>query len=214
VFLGKGRSDLQKPDGLVVITHDHLPDILLGLELQEIYGIGPRMEERLNRAGILTVAELWQATPLRLRQVWGGINGVLFHEMLHGADIQPRSSKFAKSMGHQHVLEPEFRTSAGAQNVARHLLGKGGRAAPARRLFLPPARPSPFHGSAISDAGGMKSVSSRPAILASYSPGSGPRFQLTSRCRSAWYFSISFPPIGISRICSSRPIKDAKSCRP
>ena len=124
VFLGKVGSDLQKPDGLVVITHDNLPDVLLGLELQEIYGIGARIEERLNRAGILTVAELWQATPFRLRRVWGGINGLLFHQMLHGVDIQPPSSRFAKSMGHQHVLEPELRTRDGAANFARHLLTK------------------------------------------------------------------------------------------
>jgi DNA polymerase IV len=124
VFLGKVGSDLQKPDGLVVITPDNLPDILLRLELQEIYGIGARMEERLKRAGISTVAELWQATPHRLRRVWGGINGLLFHQMLHGVDIQPPSSKFAKSMGHQHVLEPELRTKEGAQNFARHLLTK------------------------------------------------------------------------------------------
>jgi DNA polymerase IV len=124
VFLGKVGSDLQKPDGLVVITRDDLPDILLGLELQEIYGIGARMEERLHRAGIFTVAELWQASPMRLRRVWGGINGLLFHQMLHGVDIQPPSSRFAKSMGHQHVLEPELRTNEGAANFARHLLTK------------------------------------------------------------------------------------------
>jgi nucleotidyltransferase/DNA polymerase involved in DNA repair len=40
VFLGKVGSDLQKPDGLVVITHEDLPGILLGLDLQDIYGIG------------------------------------------------------------------------------------------------------------------------------------------------------------------------------
>ena len=124
VFLGKVGSDLQKPDGLVVITTDDLPEVLLGLELQEIYGIGARMEQRLNRAGIFTVAELWQATPFRLRRVWGGINGLLFHQMLHGVDIQPPSSRFAKSMGHQHVLEPELRTAEGAANFARHLLTK------------------------------------------------------------------------------------------
>src|SRR6202035_3058449 len=45
VFLGKVGSDLQKPDGLVVITKVQIPDILLGLELQDIYGIGRRMEE-------------------------------------------------------------------------------------------------------------------------------------------------------------------------
>jgi DNA polymerase-4 len=38
VFLGKIGADLEKPDGLVVITPDKLPDILLGLELQELYG--------------------------------------------------------------------------------------------------------------------------------------------------------------------------------
>src|SRR5271170_8260818 len=124
VFLGKVGSDLQKPDGLVVITKDDLPDILLRLELQDIYGIGERMEQRLHRAGILTVAELWNASPMRLRRVWGGINGLLFHQMLHGVDIQPPSSRFAKSMGHQHVLEPELRTRDGAADFARHLLTK------------------------------------------------------------------------------------------
>jgi DNA polymerase-4 len=124
VFLGKVGSDLQKPDGLTVITHDNLPEVLLGLELQDIYGIGKRMEERLRRAGIGTVAELWQASPLRLRRVWGGINGLLFHQMLHGVDIQPPSSRFAKSMGHQHVLEPELRTRDRARNFSQHLLTK------------------------------------------------------------------------------------------
>jgi DNA polymerase IV len=124
VFLGKVGSDLQKPDGLVVITHDNLPEVLLGLELQDIYGIGKRIEERLRRAGIGTVAELWAASPLQLRRVWGGINGLLFHQMLHGVDIQPPSSRFAKSMGHQHVLEPELRTRNGAKSFSQHLLTK------------------------------------------------------------------------------------------
>jgi DNA polymerase-4 len=125
VFLGKVGSDLQKPDGLVVITKDDLSGILLGLELQEIYGIGPRMEQRLHRAGIFSVAQLWQATPFQLRRVWGGINGVLFHQMLHGVDIQPpSSSRYSKSIGHQHLLEPELRTNKGARNFAQHLLTK------------------------------------------------------------------------------------------
>jgi DNA polymerase-4 len=66
VFLGKVGSDLQKPDGLVVITKDDLPDICSASSCRDIYGIGERMEQRLHRAGILTVAELWNATPLRL----------------------------------------------------------------------------------------------------------------------------------------------------
>jgi DNA polymerase-4 len=124
VFLGKVGSDLQKPDGLVVITKGNLPDVLLRLKPQEIYGIGARMEQRLHRAGIFIVAQLWDATPFQLRRVWGGINGVLFHQMLHGVDIQPPSSQFSKSIGHQHVLEPDLRTHDGAHNFAQHLLTK------------------------------------------------------------------------------------------
>src|SRR6516225_4547583 len=124
VFLGKVGSDLQKPDGLVVITKDDLPDILLRLQLQEIYGIGPRMEQRLHRAGIVNVEQLWGATPFQLRRVWGGVNGLLFHQMLHGVDIQPPASRYSKSIGHQHVLEPDLRTKKGALDFAQHLLTK------------------------------------------------------------------------------------------
>jgi DNA polymerase IV len=123
-MVGKVASDIQKPDGLVVITKDNLPDVLLHLKLQDIYGIGPRMERRLNGAGVFTVADLWNPSSLRLRQIWGGINGVLFYQLLHGADLQPPSSRFAHSLGHQHVLEQELRSTEGARKFAHHLLSK------------------------------------------------------------------------------------------
>jgi DNA polymerase IV len=124
VFLGKVGSDFQKPDGLTIITKDNLPDVLLGMKLRRIYSIGPRMEQRLNHAGIYSFIDLWNASSAHLRRVWGGVHGVLFHQMLHGVDIQPPSSSETKSMSHQHVLEPELRTNAGAKNFAHHLLAK------------------------------------------------------------------------------------------
>jgi hypothetical protein len=42
--------------------------------------------------------------------------------MLHGVDIQPPSSRFSKSIGHQHLLEPDLRTKKGAHDFAQHLL--------------------------------------------------------------------------------------------
>jgi hypothetical protein len=48
----------------------------------------------------------------------------VFHQMLHGVDIRPPSSRFSKSIGHQHVLEPDLRTNKGAHNFAQHLLTK------------------------------------------------------------------------------------------
>jgi DNA polymerase-4 len=80
LFLGKVASDLQKPDGLVVIARADLPGALLGLDLQDICGIGARMEERLRRVGITTVAELWNASSFRLRRAWGGVNGAVLRD--------------------------------------------------------------------------------------------------------------------------------------
>jgi DNA polymerase-4 len=101
------------------------------LKLQDIHGIGAQMEKRLNKGGVHSVADLWQASSAQLRQIWGGINGVLFHQLLHGADLEPPSSPFAQSIGHQHVLighqhvlEPQMRTTESAQQYSQHLLTK------------------------------------------------------------------------------------------
>ena len=37
---------------------------------------------------------------------------------------RPPSSRFSKSIGHQHVLEPDLRTNNGAHDFAQHLLTK------------------------------------------------------------------------------------------
>jgi DNA polymerase-4 len=44
--------------------------------------------------------------------------------MLHGVDFLPPPPLHAKTMGHQHVLEPALRTPEGAGQFARHLLTK------------------------------------------------------------------------------------------
>jgi len=124
LFLGKVGSDMQKPDGLVIITKNDLPDVLHRLKLTDIYGIGARMAQRLNQEGIGSVVDLMKAPRQQLRQAWGGIYGVLYYELLHGADLQFPSSSHSKSISHQHVLEPELRTIDGARQFARHLLAK------------------------------------------------------------------------------------------
>jgi DNA polymerase-4 len=113
----------------------------------------PRLwEQRLHRAGILTVAQLWNATPFQLRRVWAGINGLLFHQMLHGVDIQPPSSRFSKSIGHQHVLEPELRTRDGAHDFAQHLLTKAAECGCGAAIII--ARRLGLHLSWVADLGG------------------------------------------------------------
>ncbi len=120
-LLAKLASDMQKPNGLVLLLPEELPHAILHLELQDICGIGPNMKMRLNQAGITSIAGLWAADAQTLRRIWNGVTGLRFHALLHGADLASPVNP-TRSMGHQHVLAPEERTMEKATPIIRQLL--------------------------------------------------------------------------------------------
>lgn len=122
-FLAKTASDMQKPDGLVVIEQAGLPHALHGLALRDLCGIGASMQARLNAEGITTVAQLTAASKLLLRRAWGGIEGERMWGRLRGAWL-PAAATTRSSLGHSHVLGPELRTPEGALAVLKKLLVK------------------------------------------------------------------------------------------
>ena len=66
-FLAKVATDLQKPDGLVLLAPEDLPGRLFDLTLRDLPGINVRMEERLNKAKIFTVKDLCNTSPTQAR---------------------------------------------------------------------------------------------------------------------------------------------------
>jgi len=123
-YLSKIASDMEKPDGLMALTLDLLPHALLGLTLRDLVGIGSRMERRLNARGISTMADLLALGPEQLRQAWGSVQGERLWHWLRGEDFHDEELEHPKSVGHQHVLPPEFRTPEGAYAIAHKLLHK------------------------------------------------------------------------------------------
>ncbi|MFH1819287.1 MAG: DNA polymerase [Pseudomonadota bacterium] len=122
-FLAKTASNMQKPDGLVVIRQNELPGRLYGLKLGALTGIGRAMEHRLNQLGIHTVEQLCTASKETLRHAWGGIEGERFHAKLRG-DATAAAPTQRASIGHSHVLAPELRDPASALAVLKRLLHK------------------------------------------------------------------------------------------
>jgi DNA polymerase IV len=136
-FLAKTATDMQKPDGFVVLETDALPGRLFDLELTDLCGIADRTASRLARGGILTVEQLWHADPKFIRQIWGGVVGERFWYQLHGHDLsEPETER--SSVSHSQVLAPEARKFNEARLVGRRLTQKA--AARLRRLGYTGAR--------------------------------------------------------------------------
>jgi DNA polymerase IV len=122
-FLAKVASDMQKPDGLVMLDDADVPAKLLHLTLEDFCGIGPNLARRLRAAGITTVAQLYAAESGRLRRIWGSVEGARFHDWLHGGR-QEREESRHRTLGHSHVLPPRLREPAAALAVLHRLLQK------------------------------------------------------------------------------------------
>jgi DNA polymerase-4 len=124
-FLAKLASDIEKPDGLVLLDDGDIPGELIrrGVQLGEFTGIGPSMEKRLVAAGIGSVEKLFAASSARLRSIWGSVEGARFHDWLHGG-VQKREAPKHSTIGHSQVLPPEKREAAAALAILHRLLQK------------------------------------------------------------------------------------------
>jgi DNA polymerase-4 len=70
-FLAKLASDLEKPDGFVIITEKDKQKILDPLPVSKIWGVGKVTEKALKSKGIHTIKELRETPPEVLRSIFG-----------------------------------------------------------------------------------------------------------------------------------------------
>lgn len=122
-FLAKLATDLQKPDGLVVLEASELEERLKGLKTTEFAGINKKMEARLQSAGIFSSDDMLAATREELRAAFGSIVGERWWYLLRGYDLKMQAND-RQSLGHSHVLPPELRTDQGCREVLLRLTTK------------------------------------------------------------------------------------------
>lgn len=125
-MLAKIACKIDKPNGITVWRPQDLPGPLFNLEFDSIPGVGSRMANRLNQAGIHSVEQLYNAQPKHLRALWRSVNGERMWYSLHGYDIQAQPT--TRGMyGHARVLPPGWRTADYARSCSRLLLTKAAR---------------------------------------------------------------------------------------
>jgi len=115
-LIAKIASDLKKPDGLVVVPPGTERAFLAPLPVRRLWGIGPKMEERLAKLGIHTVGQLADAKVTRLL----GTHGLDLQRLARGEDDRPvvSDSGPAKSVSVEHT----FDVDEGSPRVLRKAL--------------------------------------------------------------------------------------------
>ncbi|HET6939049.1 MAG TPA: DNA polymerase IV [Nocardioides sp.] len=102
-FIAKVASDLDKPDGLVVVPPGTELELLRPMHVTVIPGVGPATAERLRRVGIHTVAELESVSLDELVRLVGKAHGAGLYALARAEDDRPvepeRETKSISSEG-------------------------------------------------------------------------------------------------------------------
>ena len=100
-FLAKIASDMNKPDGIMVVTPLKARQVLDELPIGKFHGIGKVSEKRMNMLGIRTGKDLKERTLKELMKHFGKV-GSYYYDIVRGIDDREViTDRIRKSLGHE-----------------------------------------------------------------------------------------------------------------
>ena len=103
-FLAKTASDLNKPDGLSIITEEEAADFVASLKIEKFYGIGSATAEKMHKLGIKTGADLRLWSPQALETQFGK-SAKYYYNISRGLDFRRvNPHRESKSVGAENTL--------------------------------------------------------------------------------------------------------------
>ncbi|GGM22273.1 DNA polymerase IV 1 [Paraliobacillus quinghaiensis] len=125
-FLAKMASDMKKPMGITVLRKRDLPEKLWPLPVGEMYGIGAKTAEKLNKVEIYTIKDLIEADVYSLKRLLG-INGERLQNRANGVDpsiVDPEAIYDFKSIGNSETLREDTTEEIEIKKLIRKLSRK------------------------------------------------------------------------------------------
>jgi DNA polymerase IV len=111
-LLAKIASDLNKPDGMCRIGSDNLRDVMDGLPVETLFGIGPRTLPAVHAAGIRSCGDLRKACDEALWQAFGN-HGKTMRDRAAGLDDRPvEPNREEKSISAEETYAVDLKGSA------------------------------------------------------------------------------------------------------
>lgn len=87
-FLAKMASDLQKPNGLVIVEHGREQAFLQELPIEKLWGVGEVTAKSLRASGFFTIGQLAQLSENALKPFFGQTAKVVY-QLVRGEDERP-----------------------------------------------------------------------------------------------------------------------------
>jgi DNA polymerase-4 len=108
-FLAKIASDLDKPDGLVIIKNEEIANILDDLSIKKIPGVGDKTAQRLNEIGIYKIKQLKKLNLSELNKLFGK-NGKHLYDLIRGKDDRKvQTNEEAKSISNETTFQSDIK---------------------------------------------------------------------------------------------------------
>jgi DNA polymerase-4 len=111
-FLAKLASDLEKPDGFVVVTQEEAQARLAPLPVSRLWGVGKKTEAVLVAAGIHTIGDVVRADYAKLERLVGS--------------YAPHMQELARGLDDRDVVPDAEAKSIGAENTFPHDIADAG----------------------------------------------------------------------------------------
>lgn len=123
-FLAKIASDMDKPDGLFVISPRRVNKILQDLPVRRIPGVGPVTEKRCISRGIRVATDFLKHSEAEL-EAWFGSVGPRYLKLAQGIDHRPvRPSRTRKSISVEDTFQQDITSIDHALSMLDKLAGK------------------------------------------------------------------------------------------
>lgn len=127
-FLAKLASDLDKPDGFVVVPRDDVTGFLDPLDVGRLWGVGPRSLEVLHGLGVRTIGDLRRCPAQRLETRLGAARAAHVAALARGEDDRPVVTDHeAKSIGHEVTFAEDIADREHLVDVLDQMAEKVGR---------------------------------------------------------------------------------------
>lgn len=107
-LLAKMAGDLEKPDKVITLFEDELQDKLYPLTIDNLFMVGKKTKEKLNKLGIYTIGQLSECSVGYLVSHFKNSQGLMLYNYSHGIDnSNVEVTRKIKSIGNSTTLSED-----------------------------------------------------------------------------------------------------------